>query len=143
MFHKSANSSRQCGFTRSDKAFNEGDPIKTDITAAADKAADMNTETDETSEEETGSADKMMNETTETEVEEADENETIYHTVLTGSDIKTVGVEMMNATTPVVTFELKDEGAKIFGDFTTNNINRFLTIVLDGKVISSPRINSH
>lgn len=125
-----------------DKAFNEGDPIKTDITATADKAADMNAETDETSEEETGSADKMMNETTETEVEEADENETIYHTVLTGSDIKTVGVEMMNATTPVVTFELKDEGAKIFGDFTTNNINRFLTIVLDGKVISSPRINS-
>lgn len=97
-----------------DTPFEEGAPIQTDSVAVNESASES----------------------------EVDVPETVYHTVLTGSDIKTVGVEMMNATTPVVTFELKDEGVKIFADYTSNNINRFLTIVLDGKVVSSPRINS-
>lgn len=105
-----------------DTPFSEGTPIKTDIT--------------------TGSAETEP-ETVADETETGEEGEeTVYHTVLTGSDIKTVGVELMNANNPVVTFELKDSGAQVFSDFTSNNINRFLTIVLDGKVISSPRINS-
>ena len=105
-----------------DTPFSEGTPIRTDIT--------------------TGSAETEP-ETVADETETGEESEeTVYHTVLTGSDIKTVGVELMNANNPVVTFELKDSGAQVFSDFTSNNINRFLTIVLDGKVISSPRINS-
>jgi preprotein translocase subunit SecD len=42
---------------------------------------------------------------------------------------------------PVISFELKREDAQTFADFTSQNVNKFLTIVLDGKVISSPRIN--
>jgi preprotein translocase subunit SecD len=37
---------------------------------------------------------------------------------------------------------LSGEGAKVFGDHTAANVNRFLTIVLDKRVISSPRIES-
>lgn len=99
-----------------DTPFTEGTPIKTDVATASAETVD------------------------ESDADASDE--TVYHTVLTGSDIKTVGVELMNANNPVVTFELKESGAQIFSDFTSNNINRFLTIVLDGKVISSPRINS-
>jgi len=41
-----------------------------------------------------------------------------------------------------VNFVLKDDGAKIFADHTTNNTNKFLTIVLDKQVISSPIIRT-
>lgn len=66
--------------------------------------------------------------------------EKIYHTVLTGSALKNVTVQMYN-NQPVISFELKSEDSKTFADFTSQNVNKFLTIVLDGKVISSPRIN--
>jgi len=42
---------------------------------------------------------------------------------------------------PVVNFRFDSLGAKKFGDVTTKNVNRRLAIVLDGKVISAPRIN--
>jgi len=42
----------------------------------------------------------------------------------------------------VVTFKLKDAGAKLFGDYTAANIGNYFAIVLDGKVISAPVINS-
>jgi preprotein translocase subunit SecD len=41
----------------------------------------------------------------------------------------------------VVTFTLKDAGAKLFADFTTQHTKEFFAIVLDGKVISAPQIN--
>ncbi len=73
----------------------------------------------------------------------AESGETIYHTILTGADLKNVGVQMIEQQNrPVVAFEMTDEGGKIFADFTRQNIGKFLTLVLDGKVISSPRINS-
>lgn len=72
--------------------------------------------------------------------EQPAEEEKIYHTVLTGSALKNVTVQMYN-NQPVISFELKSEDAKTFADFTSQNVNKFLTIVLDGKVISSPRIN--
>ena len=68
---------------------------------------------------------------------------TVYHTILTGADLKNVGVQMIEQQNrPVVAFEMTDEGGKIFAEFTRRNIGKFLTLVLDGKVISSPRINS-
>ena len=42
----------------------------------------------------------------------------------------------------VVTFVLKPDGAKLFGDYTAANIGKYFAIVLDGKVISAPVINS-
>src|SRR5690606_11112676 len=43
---------------------------------------------------------------------------------------------------PVVSFELDKEGARLFGEMTTNNIGRSLVIVLDDKVIAAPVIRS-
>jgi len=43
---------------------------------------------------------------------------------------------------PVVNFELSSDAASKFGTYTTNNINNFFAIVLDGIVISAPSINS-
>jgi len=42
---------------------------------------------------------------------------------------------------PEVAFELTEEGAKIFGDFTSQNVGNALAIVLDKQVISAPVIN--
>ncbi|MBC7235847.1 MAG: protein translocase subunit SecD [Chloroflexi bacterium] len=68
--------------------------------------------------------------------------ETIYHTVLTGANLKDARVEFDRNGLPVIAFELNDEGAKIFAEFTANNIGRYLCIVLDKAVISCPRIQS-
>jgi SecD/SecF fusion protein len=46
-----------------------------------------------------------------------------------------------NGTEPIVTFEFKREGAERFGDFTTKNVGEILAIVLDGDIITAPRIN--
>ncbi|MDV7338777.1 protein translocase subunit SecD [Terasakiella sp. A23] len=43
---------------------------------------------------------------------------------------------------PVVSFTFNSLGAKKFGKVTSNNVNRSLAVVLDGKVISAPNINS-
>ncbi|MED5509149.1 MAG: protein translocase subunit SecD [Pseudomonadota bacterium] len=43
---------------------------------------------------------------------------------------------------PVVTFKLDNEGAKLFGKMTRDNIGRPLAIVLDDKVITAPVIRS-
>src|SRR4029077_4278270 len=40
----------------------------------------------------------------------------------------------------VVTFTLKDQGAKLFGDYTGAHIGDYFAIVLDGEVISAPVI---
>ena len=42
---------------------------------------------------------------------------------------------------PVVNFRFNSIGAKRFGDATANNVGKPFAIVLDGKVISAPRIN--
>jgi preprotein translocase subunit SecD len=42
----------------------------------------------------------------------------------------------------VVTFKLKDTGAKLFGDYTAANIGNYFAIVLDGSVISAPVIQN-
>jgi preprotein translocase subunit SecD len=42
----------------------------------------------------------------------------------------------------VVTFRLKSEGARLFGEYTAANIGRNFAIVLDSEVISAPTIQS-
>ena len=43
---------------------------------------------------------------------------------------------------PVVSFELDSIGTKIFAEVTKNNIERPLAIILDGNIVSAPRIQS-
>jgi len=43
---------------------------------------------------------------------------------------------------PIVQFEFNEEGAEKFYDITSKNYGRSLAIVLDGEVISAPRINA-
>lgn len=44
---------------------------------------------------------------------------------------------------PAVSFRLNTTGARIFGEFTANNIGKPFAIVLDGAVVSAPTIQSH
>jgi preprotein translocase subunit SecD len=81
--------------------------------------------------------------TEETPAAETDTEEpTIYHTVITGDQLKNITVQTNAVGSYYVAFELEDEGAQTFGEFTSNNIGKYLAIVLDKKVISSPSINS-
>ncbi|HRD75168.1 MAG TPA: protein translocase subunit SecD [Hyphomicrobiaceae bacterium] len=41
---------------------------------------------------------------------------------------------------PVVSFQLKNAGARVFGQLTTDNVGKPFAIVLDGKVLSAPVI---
>ncbi|HOV07239.1 MAG TPA: protein translocase subunit SecD [Anaerolineaceae bacterium] len=68
----------------------------------------------------------------------------VWHTVMTGVDIKEVSVTAGSTGTGgfVVNFVLTDNGTQIFKDHTTANVGNYLTIVLDKKVISSPRIST-
>jgi preprotein translocase subunit SecD len=62
--------------------------------------------------------------------------------VITGRDLKNARPGLGQFNEPVVHFSLSAEGAKLFGDATGANVGRGLAIVLDGKVVSAPRINS-
>ena len=68
----------------------------------------------------------------------------IYHTVMTGEMLVTADVQTQQGVTnqPVVGFTLTAEGSKIFDEYTSAHVGDILGIVLDGVVISSPRINS-
>ncbi len=66
----------------------------------------------------------------------------VYHTVMTGKDLKTVNVSRDQLGKYIIEFTLSSEGAKIFAEHTAANIGKYLTIVLDKRVISSPVINS-
>ena len=64
----------------------------------------------------------------------------IWHTVMTGKELKTAVVSLQTGAYDV-SFELTSAGAKTFGDFTALHIGDVLAIVLDKKIISAPTIN--
>jgi len=70
------------------------------------------------------------------------EEETVWHTVMTGTALESVSVTTGSLNEFVVSFKLTAEGQKTFADHTSNNINKYLAIVLDKKVISTPVIKS-
>jgi len=74
--------------------------------------------------------------------EDVPEGTKVYHTVMTGSALENVGVQIDNLNQYTVAFKLDDEGTKIFRDYTTNHVGDYLAIVLDKEVISIPRIKS-
>ncbi len=72
-------------------------------------------------------------------------NPTVYHTVMTGQALSAVSVSTGAAVGDptldyVVNFELTSDWSTVFADYTGSNTEKFLGIVLDKKVISSPRI---
>jgi len=66
---------------------------------------------------------------------------TVYHTVMTGSDLKEAHVSADPTGKPAVSFTLSSNGAVIFSDYTSTHTRQYLGIVLDKKVISSPVVD--
>lgn len=66
----------------------------------------------------------------------------VWTTIMTGDQLKSVSVTTDQLGKPVVQFELKPDGQKIFADFTSKNVGKYLAIVLDKKIISVPVIRS-
>jgi preprotein translocase subunit SecD len=66
----------------------------------------------------------------------------VFHTIMTGALLVSAQVARDESGKPDVVFNLTDEGAKVFADYTAAHINGFLAIVLDKKVISCPTIAS-
>ena len=68
---------------------------------------------------------------------------TVYRTVMTGKYLNTASVAFAQTTNqPYISFSLTDDGGKIFGDYTTKNVNKYLAITIDKTVISSPVIKN-
>jgi preprotein translocase subunit SecD len=65
----------------------------------------------------------------------------IYHTVMTGAGLDTVSVTRNQVGQYQISFTLKGDATKIFGDYTSTHVNQYLAIVLDKQVISAPRID--
>lgn len=66
-----------------------------------------------------------------------------FTTVMTGQDIDSATAGFNPQTNaPEVQFSLTGEGSRKFGAFTSANVGRYLAIILDKKVVSSPQINS-
>jgi protein-export membrane protein SecD len=63
-----------------------------------------------------------------------------YDTVLTGADLRNASAEADQFGRALVTFEMTPSGADTLGTFSADHVGSFLTIVLDKRVISSPRI---
>ncbi len=62
--------------------------------------------------------------------------------VVTGRDLKNARPSQGQFNQPVVQFTMTPAGAQAFGTATGANVGRGLAIVLDGRVVSAPRINS-
>ncbi len=71
-----------------------------------------------------------------------DASQPVYHTVMTGADLKEVHVSADQTGKPAVSFTLSTNGTKIFADYTTTHTKQYLGIVLDKKVISAPIVNT-
>jgi preprotein translocase subunit SecD len=66
----------------------------------------------------------------------------VQKAVLVSGESLTDAQQSFEGGMPVVQFKFDSVGARKFGDATARNINKRFAIVLDGKVISAPRINS-
>ncbi len=66
----------------------------------------------------------------------------VFETVLTGANLIDADVQADITQQAMVAFTFDEEGGEAFGAYTAANVGRFLTIVLDKQVISSPQINA-
>lgn len=65
----------------------------------------------------------------------------VFPTLMTGRHLKDAGLSTDNLGHVVIAFELTDEGAQIFRDYTSNHVGDIVAIVLDKVVVSAPVIN--
>ncbi|WP_337438445.1 protein translocase subunit SecD [Acidaminococcus fermentans] len=63
------------------------------------------------------------------------------NTVLTGKDLKDSKASADQSGQPVVTLQFNEDGAKKFADLTARNVGRQIAILLDGKVLTAPRVS--
>ena len=64
-----------------------------------------------------------------------------YETILTGKDLKHAEVQVgQQRRGPIIAFEFKPDAGDIFGQFTNDHVGQYLTVLLDGKVVTSPVI---
>ena len=68
------------------------------------------------------------------------EPQTVYHTIMTGKELRSVNVGVGTTGSPAIDFVLSSEGATIFAQHTAANIGKILTITLDKRVVSAPGI---
>jgi protein-export membrane protein SecD len=67
----------------------------------------------------------------------------VYETVFTGRDLRRVGAASDQYSGEYyISFEMQSDAAQRFSEYTASHIGQYLTIVLDGVVISSPVIQS-
>lgn len=64
----------------------------------------------------------------------------VYRTIMTGKHLKSAKVGSDEFGRPEIDFELTPEGTEIFARYTREHVGEFLAIVMDGMVISCPRI---
>ncbi|MBI2953181.1 MAG: protein translocase subunit SecD [Chloroflexi bacterium] len=64
----------------------------------------------------------------------------VYKTLMTGKNLKSAEVGFDEFNRIEINFELTDEGAKIFSDWTRANVGKYMAITMDKQVISSPVI---
>ena len=72
--------------------------------------------------------------------------ETVYYLVrrvaaVTGRDLRNARPTLDEYNQPAVSFSLNREGARKFGEITSQNIGRSLAVLLDGRVETAPTIN--
>lgn len=60
---------------------------------------------------------------------------------LSGKELKNARVEYDSLGRPVVALEFNSEGTKLFDEATAANVGKQISMVLDGRVISAPRVN--
>jgi preprotein translocase subunit SecD len=78
--------------------------------------------------------------TTPTPSADGTEPQTVYHTIMTGKELRSVNVGIGPRGDSAIDFTLSPEGTTIFAEHTAANVNKYLTITLDKRVISSPII---
>jgi preprotein translocase subunit SecD len=61
--------------------------------------------------------------------------------LFSGTELDSAAIGSDSTGKRVVTFKLKETGAKLFGDYTAAHVGDYFAIVLDGRVISAPQIN--
>ncbi|WP_376789156.1 protein translocase subunit SecD [Thermoflexus sp.] len=66
--------------------------------------------------------------------------ERVYPTVMTGRNLRSARPQLDQFRQPEVAFTLDAEGTRLFAEYTSRNVGRYLCIVLDKKVISCPVI---
>ncbi len=64
------------------------------------------------------------------------------NTALSGKDVKRASVAFDgNTGAPQIVLQFNDEGAKLFGDLTKDNVGKVIGIFLDGQAITTPVVN--